>query len=110
MKILKVNMEKPILHRNHEMQQNIMMGQNIRCVRHVLYRSEGVLWSIIDGDQTENDLGPRRRPRQRWADRIKNDLRVIVVENAVTGSVKGNLYIKQILKLNFQIFFIEKLN
>lgn len=38
-------------------------------------------WKTLkNGDRTQN--GPQGRPRQRWADRINDNLRIIGVENA----------------------------
>jgi len=56
-----------------------MKSSRIRWAGHV-WRSEGVLRSITKWRL--NTKRPRRRPRQRWADRIKDGLRMIGMENA----------------------------
>jgi len=56
----------------------IMKSSRLRWAGHV-WRSEGVL-----GNTTRwrpRTKRPRGRPRQRWADRIKEDLRIIGIEN-----------------------------
>ncbi|VVC25708.1 Hypothetical protein CINCED_3A019582 [Cinara cedri] len=57
----------------------IMKSSRIRWAGHV-WRSEGVLGSITKWKP--NTKRPRGRPRQRWADRVKDDLSMIDVENA----------------------------
>jgi len=56
-----------------------MKSSRIKWAGHV-WRSEGILGSLIKW--RPNTKWSRGRPRQRWADRIKEDLRMIGVENA----------------------------
>jgi len=55
-----------------------MKSYRLRWAGHV-WRSEGIM-----GNTTRwipSTKRPRGRPRQRWADRIKEDLRILGVEN-----------------------------
>jgi len=57
----------------------VMKSSRIIWAGHVR-RSEGVLGSITKW--RSNTKRPRGRPRQRWADRVKDDLKLIGLENA----------------------------
>jgi len=56
----------------------IMKSYRLRWADH-LWRSEEILGNTTRWRSSTKR--PRRRPRQRWADRIKEELRMIVIEN-----------------------------